>query len=284
MTTFASYLSEYGLSRNTISAYESDVTQSGGTATGLLARLRNDELAPKTRRRTLAAARRWADYQKNSKLLDQLKKIRLPPARRKTPKVPVEREELFAIIDELAKADYLSPAMRAVIGMMACRGLRCGDVLRITREELLDARAAGTLSFEAKGNRRLEFKVIKTYRKYLTSLADQPGDWKRVADLLSKKGKTREMRERAAAKAIERHLVKLAVRAGVRGLHPHRLRRTYAVQYLRSLKGDPEALVHLKQHMQWASLETALEYVDHVRGDELDEPAERMFERDPAPA
>jgi hypothetical protein len=45
------------------------------------------------------------------------------------------------------------------------------------------------------------------------------------------------------------------------------------------MKGDPEAMVKLTQHMQWASMATAMEYIDHARGDELDVYAERIFER-----
>ena len=91
------------------------------------------------------------------------------------------------------------------------------------------------------------------------------------------------MLDRGFSRAVERNLVRLGVRAGIYDLYPHRLRRTYAVQYLRALKGDPEALMKLTQHMQWASMATAMEYVDHARGDELDAAAYKLFDRD-APA
>lgn len=277
---FREWLGEFGLAKGTIDIYVRDV-ELARTPAALLGRLRDDELAPKTRRRILASARRWAEYTENGKFKDQLKRLRLPPSRRKAVRVPLSKEQLFALIDELPKAEYLTPTMRGVIGLMACRGFRCGDVLRLKREELEEARDTGTLSYEAKGHRRLEFKLIKTYRRYLVQLAEIPGDWSRVCELVAPGGhKTFEKRMRSAAKAVERALSKLGIHAGITKLHPHRLRRTYAVEYLRSMHGDPEALIKLTQHMRWASMATAMEYVDHARGAELDDVAERIFERE----
>lgn len=276
---FRSWLGEYGLSEGTKDVYVRDVTKA--LSVGFLDRLQDDELAPKTLRHILAGCRRYAEYTEDDRMLKALKKIKLPAPRRKTAKVPLARTDLFALIDELAKADYIVPVVRAVIGMMACRGLRCGDVLRLRRTELEAAKEAGTLSFEAKGRRRLEFKLLKTYRRYLLALAEmtEPKGWQRVEDVVSPHGAAKTRRS-AAARAVERGLVKLGCRIGIYGLYPHRLRRTYAVEYLRAMKGDPEALMKLTQHMQWATMATAMEYVDHARGDELDRVAEQIFERD----
>jgi integrase len=65
----------------------------------------------------------------------------------------------------------------------------------------------------------------------------------------------------------------------IEGVYPHRLRRTYATEYLRSMAGDPEAVVKLMQHMGWSNIATAMEYVNHQRGAELNAPAHRMFQR-----
>lgn len=276
---FREWLGEFGLAKGTIDIYVRDV-ELARTPAALLVRLRDDELAPKTRRRILASARRWAEYTENGKFKDQLKRLRLPPSRRKGVRVPLSKEQLFALIDELPKAEYLTPTMRGVIGLMACRGFRCGDVLRLKRSEIDTARETGILSYVAKGNRRLEFKLIKTYRRYLVQLADIPGDWNHVCELIAPGGNaTFDKRMRSAAKAVERGLSKLGIHAGITKLHPHRLRRTYAVEYLRAMSGDPEAMVKLVSHMRWASMATAMEYIDHQRGDELDLYAERIFER-----
>ncbi len=277
MESFRAWLGTHGLSSGTIDVYARDV-QKALDAGGFVPRLTDDELAPKTRRHILAAARRWADFDDDKALLQQLKKIRLPPPRRRTAKVPLERSQLFDLIDEIGRAKYLDDPMRGVIGMMACRGFRCGDVLRLRRAELEAARETGTLSFEAKGRRRIEFKVLKTFRKSLNLLTDAGGKWGRVDELISPNAKPNGVRA-AAARAVERAMVKVGVKLGIYGLHPHRLRRTYAVEYLRQMKGDPEALIHLTSHMRWASMSTAMEYVDHERGDELDTFAEKIFER-----
>ncbi len=282
LASFRTWLEERGLADGSIDAYVGAVKMSV-EAGGFIPRLRNNELAPKTRRVTLAAARRWADFDEDAKLLKQLKEIRLPPPRRKTAKVPITREQLLELIDEIERAEIGLP-MRAVLLLLACRGLRCGDALRLQRDEVLAADEKGSLSFEAKGRRQLEFKVIKTFRKAISILAKaqhplrKSGEWRRVDELIAPHGDPKG-RRKAAARAVERELTKIGVRLGILGLYPHRLRRTYAVEYLRTLKGDPEALIKLTQHMQWASMATAMEYVDHARGDELDKHAEKIFDR-----
>ena len=277
---FETWLLEHGLTEGTVEVYVRDVAtaQRGG---GLLARLRDEDIAPKTKRHILAAARHWAEYTEDGKLTAALRRLRLPPARRKTAKVPMLREQLFALLDELKRATYVRAPARAVIGVMAARGLRLGDVLRLQRHEIDAALSGGVLAYEAKGRRRLEFKVLKTYRSYLAQLAACEGAWSRVSELVSPRarGTTSKRRAAAASRAIERALVKIGAKVGIWGLHPHRLRRTYAVEYLRGMKGDPEALIKLQAHMQWAEMSTALEYVNHERGDELDEAAERIFAR-----
>jgi integrase len=120
--------------------------------------------------------------------------------------------------------------------------------------------------------------VIPTYRRFLEILPDYNG-WDRVEDLISPRSSPGKLRRRAASKAAARALNVCAERAGIDDLYPHRLRRTYAVEYLRAMKTDPEAVVKLQQHMQWASLATAMQYVDHHRGAELDVAAEAMWAR-----
>jgi len=245
---------------------------------GFKERLRDEALAPKTRHRILAAGRQWAKFREDAELAAGLSSFRLPPARRKKAKVPCERDQLFMIIDELAKADYLTEQMRAVIGMLACRGFRVSDVLRIERGELIQAKESRMLVYLAKGRRRLEFGLIKTWAQHAITLADMPGDWGRVEDLICPRAKP-VTRRKAAVRAVQRSLNKLARRCEIPNVYPHRLRRTYAVEYLKHQKNDPEALLKLTQHMQWADESTALQYVNHVRGRELDEAAEKIFER-----
>lgn len=279
LESFRSYLGEFGLSSGTIEGYARDL-KIAFDAGGFIERLRDDSLAPKTRRRILAAGRHWASFDDDENLTKQLKKLRLPPPRRKKPKVPIERIGLFDVIDEIEKADYLDVPMRSVLLLMTKRGLRCGDALRIQKSEVVGALSTGTLSFLAKGKRQLEYRVLKTFKKALVDLAKQDGKWQLVDQLIAPHTKDPEVRRKTAAKAVQRALTKVGVRAGVLGLYPHRLRRTYAVQYLQQMKGDPEALMKLTQHMCWVSMQTAMEYVDHARGGDLDVHAEKIFERE----
>ena len=276
LVAFKDWLGQQGLASTSAETYAYDVRLA--VETGFTERLRDEELAPKTRHRILAAGRQWAKFRKDENLAAALVSFRLPPSRRKFPKVPCDREQLFKIIDELPNADYLDPPMRAVIGMLACRGFRVSDVLRIQRDELIQAKESRMLVYLAKGRRRLEFGLIKTWAHYAVALADMPGDWTRVEDLicLTEEPKTRR---KTAVRAVQRALNKVAAHCDILKVYPHRLRRTYAVEYLKQQKGDPEALLKLTQHMQWADESTALQYVNHIRGRELDEAAERIFER-----
>lgn len=273
---FRAYLGEFGLSPDTITMYARDVDKA--LAAGVRERLLGDDLAPKTKRHVRAALRHWAKFTDDKRLIAQLERMKLPAARRVTAKVPLEVQQLFDLLDELERQDYLTRPMAAVISLMALRGFRCGDVLRLRREELAAAKESGVLNYVAKGDRRLEFKVLKTFKKPLMLLLAQPGEWERVRDLIAPESRA-PSRQRAAAMAVGRALTGLGVKIGIFGLHPHRLRRTYAVVYLRAMQGDAEALMKLTQHMQWASMATAMEYVDHARGSELDAVAETMFDR-----
>lgn len=275
IAAFRTWLERRGLAEGTVDVYVRDTV--AALDVGVCDRIRDPELAPKTRHRILAAVRNWAEFTDDAALTKELKRIRLPPSRRQGAKVPIARSHLFLVIDELAKADYIDGPTRASLGLMACRGFRCSDVLRILRSELVAATETSVLSFEAKGRKRLEWRMTAIWAPHIRTLAGADGDWNRVEDLISS-GKS-SARRKSAARALERALDEVGAACGVDGLHPHRLRRTYAVEYLRNMVGDPEALEKLKQQMGWSTIATALEYIDHARGTELDAAAEKIFAR-----
>lgn len=273
---FRGWLDDRGCSLGTIGLYVGDV-RAAFAAGGLKPRLRNRALAPKTRHRIRTAARQWARFHADAQLELELRDFKLPKARRVKAKTPITREQLFALIEEIDRANDLAPAMRAVLGMLACRGFRTGDVLRLRRSELRAACETGVLAFEAKGGARLEFRVLNTFKRHVLTLANAGGKWAQVDALISPRAK--RGRRKAAARAVARTLTVLAVRCGIYDLHPHRLRRTYAVEFLTGLANAPDAIIKLQQHMSWESLATAAEYVDHPRGQQLDDAAERIFSR-----
>jgi site-specific recombinase XerD len=278
LRNFAAWLKGQGLAASTADTYVHDVRGAIIAGEGFAARLLDPKLAPKTRHRLRAVGKKWAKWREDETLERELKAIKLPAARRASPKMPLSREDLFKVIDEIDRADYLEPAERAVLGMLACRGLRVGDALRIQRVELIAAIAARALVFEGKGSKRLDFPLLKTFARHIEALALVDGNWQRVEDLIAPKTEP-EKRRQTASKAIRRALAEVATQCEIVNLHPHRLRRTYAVEFLRACKNDPEAALKLREHMQWADVSTAMQYVDHVRGGELNEVAERIFER-----
>lgn len=272
---FREYLEEFGLSDGTLDTYLA-VTKRAMEEGGWIPRLKGD-LAPKSKRLVRAAARHWADWKGDGALREALKRLRLPAPRRKSAKVPLSLEEHRQILRQTSRDTELGEAGQAVVVMMAYRGFRLGDVLRMRRVEIVSALSTGVLAFEAKGGRRLEFTVLSSFRPCLEVLVAQP-KWSRVEDLVSPGAAPGKSRRKAASKKIQRALTRIATSLGIDGVYPHRLRRTYSVEYLRANKGDPEAIVKLVDQMQWASINTAMEYVNHSRAAERDRVAETLFD------
>jgi integrase len=244
--------------------------------------LTDRKLSPKYRRMCRAAASSFAKFRKDDVLLEELAEVRLPAAVRQQAKVPLSESAWRVLRGEIADADYITEPMRGTLGLIAARGLRRGDVLRLKRSEVSSALEKQVLSYLSKGERRLEFGVIPSFSSYLEILHDSFSGTraKRVCDLVSKRGSV-ENRMEAAGGMVATALRKVAEAVGPKrlgikpdDLHPHQLRRTYASLYYEACGHDP---MKLKQHMQWASIETAMGYVDHSRRDELDDIATQMM-------
>jgi integrase len=275
LDAFSSYLAEYALDPDTIDKYVGHVRRCYA-GKGPIAQLKSD-LAPKTKRLVRAAIRHWANHTEDDELRKAVSKLRLPAPRRKTAKAPLDKLDLLELRTAIAKR-YRGPLL-AVLRLMSDRGFRDGDVLRLERSHIAKALKSGRLTYEAKGRRWLEFTVIKTFRPWLELLVAETG-WETVAELISPKSGSEDAQHKSASRRVQRSLKRAAEDLGLEGVHPHRLRRTYCVEYLKAHKGDPEALMKLTQHMQWANATTALEYVDHVRGIELDRVAETIFDEE----
>jgi integrase len=274
---FDAWLRDYGRAESTARLYVHNV-RAAYRAGGPLKRLNDPLLAPKTRRHILAALRAWARSRSDDQLLEKLGKLRLPPAERSTEKVPLPRAAWLALIKHLDTASRPRPPIRAALGLMATRGFRRGDVLRMEREKIVAALDSGTLTYNAKGNRWLQFSVLPTYRRHLQTLASYD-HWHHVRDLVSPRAADVH---KAAGKKLARALDGCGQQIGLAAgaIYPHRLRRTYATLYLEQLGAAPDAVVRLQQHMGWRSLATAMAYVDHARGVELDDVAVAMFEEE----
>ena len=269
LALFATWLRDNGRADPTIDLYPRHVRLCGA-APSLTSRLVDKEYAPKSRHVDLAALRSWADFSNDPELLARLKRIKLPPAVRVTPKVELALDEWRRIVLHLQQCD-IAPAMKSTLLIMAKRGLRSGDVLRIQRKEVLDAIRTNILAFEGKGGRRMEFDAtpIKTE---LEAFASAKGPWKRVRDLVGG-----DAQARSTSNRVRRELERQAKKCNVRGLHPHRLRRTYATYFLKRLDRDPQALIKLTSHMAWSNIATAASYVDAVDVKELNSVGEGLI-------
>ncbi len=267
------WLKKFGRSGDTAEQYAKHVRRAYA-AGGPFVQLTESDLAPKTLQLTKAALKAWAEFIKDMGLFSELGRVRLPPALRQTEDVPLTREEWNSLRVEVDDASYLKEPVRAELGMLVCRGFRCGDVLRLKRKEVTTALRKGVLNYRGKGSKRLNFTVADSWRGYLEILADHK-EWDRVEDLICPSSKPK-CRTKSAGQLIARALDKCGARVGLDldNLHPHLLRHTYATFYYDKCK-DPAKLQH---HFQWSDIQTAMGYVAAASAEELDAIAESLFD------
>lgn len=262
---FRDWLLERGRADNTADAYVGNVKLALESAK-ITQRLVGP-LAPKSKRVVLASLRAYAHYTGDHKLTAKLKDIKLPAAVRKSVRRPLEFDD-WRRLCVAADASELPAAKRAVVGLMANRGFRCGDVLRMQRDQMVEALRTGELVFESKGGHWLRYLVTDSVRPHLEALVAL-GTWTEVVELVSR---AKKRRHNNARKTCNRALRRIAATVGIPAeeVYSHRLRRTYSVYFLRELQGDSEAMQKLQAQMQWASPMTAFEYTDYVNKVELD--------------
>lgn len=272
LADFSTWLEERGRSDGTARVYTSHLRQCADTP-ALTSRLVDKALAPKTRRTSLAALAAWAWFTEDQALAKRLKEIRLPPSVRIKPKIPMTVEQWKVFVGAVKRDKKLDTPTRVVILIMALRGLRIGDCLRIQKHEVAHAVRTGKLSFEGKGRKRHEL-VATALAAELGDLNDLDG-WTRLRDLFMNpgglSGRRKIHHERAVDNFIARHVKRIAKKHKIDGMHPHRLRRTHATMYLDRLGNDPRAMIKLQNYMGWSNIATAASYVDAVDKAELDQ-------------
>lgn len=271
---FKKWLIDRGRTQETADGYGSDVMAALLHPQGPLGRLRQRSLAPKTLRRTMASLRSWCKYSKDGTLLEQIGDMRLPPPERKVIKNPLTKDQWLALVKEINSADYVSHPERAVLGIMAVRGLRIGDVLRLERPKVLEAIRTGELSYKGKGSKWI-IVGVRAFKAYLELMARED-DWEYARDLISisKNGN----RQKSAGQQISRALKQVGEHIGIarEDLYPHKLRRTYATEFLNAVGGD---LVKLKEQMSWSDVSTASGYADHSKKKELEDIGDTLLTR-----
>lgn len=234
------------------------------------------DLSPNTKRGVLASLRAWAKFNGDGDLLADLEDVKLPAPERVAEKNPLTKREWIAICDAIEELD-IDENLRAAGRMCAVRGFRVGDVCRLTRPPIRQALETGTLIYKAKSGRHLRWGAGLFSESLEQFLATRK--WTHVHDLLAP-GARPELRWRSGRQNVARMIDLAAVAAGIEPgtVSPHRLRRTYAVEFLKAVDGN---VVKLKDHMGWASLQTAMSYVDHSQQQELDRVAAGMRKKKP---
>jgi len=266
LVRFRAWLLGRGRTEGTADLYVLHVRSSGSDPKGLTDRLVSGKLAPNTVRTNLAALRAWAMFRKDADLEQQLRDIRVPPARRVRHKRSLTLEDWRRAIHHVKACPMPNEAIRQVILLMAMRGLRCGDVLRMRRPEIRRSLDTGKLVCETKGRKRLQIDVspIRTPLAALLAELDE-ARVEHVRDLV-----TTSTKPQAARRRMWRVARRTAAQIGIPEMSPHLYRHTFAQNYLRQLHGDPNALVKLQQFMGWEAIGTAARYVSDVSLEELD--------------
>lgn len=267
---FLEWMKKAGYKPGSIATYRS-VLSSFLDIPDVMKKLSDSKLAPKTRHTHFSVLRSYADWSKDEILLDQLKgfRRRLPSARRKTPRPPLSPKHLVAVRESL---NFDKP-VDLVIGLMATRGFRVGDVVRLRREEVETGVVTKTLSYEAKKGQRLEWGTGLFWEplETLWNLAEAGDPWEQVADVIAK-GDDAETRRVNARWQVEHRCKQIGEQLGI-PLYPHRLRRTIALNYLEAVSGD---ITKLMKWMGWQNIATAYTYVDHVDRGELEDFEDKM--------
>lgn len=275
LARFSTWMLGRGRGEDTVRIYSSHLRQSAADPKGLTHRLIGKN-APKTKRTNLAALAAWAKFSKDDELRAELEEIRLPPSRRVTAKYPlaVADWKKFVVHLRTSKMPMRDYALRHVMVIIAIRGLRCSDALRIKKREITAAIASGKLAFEGKRGKRTEFAAAPMLVE-LRALAEIPGQWEYLREIVCPESSAPA---RAAATRVWRRMKSEAAKVGIKGVYPHQLRRTYATHFLEQLQGDPRAIIKLQKHMDWESMATAASYADAVDVGELDQVGGKMLD------
>lgn len=234
--------------------------------------------APAYRRNLVAAVRSFSKFTGDDDTIARLDDLRLPPPTPRDQREPLDRDEWAAVLAEIRAAAYLTEPLRGTLLIIATRGIRCGDVLRLQRRAVSRALKEGTLSFESKGERWQHFSAapVRGALEILDGLFW--GSAVRLANLVCPRSDDDRALSSAGA-AVRRMLDRVAVELDMEPaeLYAHRFRHTYATRFLQQMAGDPEAVFKLQTQMGWAQLNTAANYLRRSRRDELDEVERGMF-------
>lgn len=196
--------------------------------------------------------------------LTDVRKVRAQGRRRKKPAQSFRPEDWTALSDTIVKD---KTPVGVVLLLMAATGHRIGDILRIHRRDLDEAKRTGVLLLERKGGDMLEVPLDgaraawnRLDRLWKGAPDDQVCDWV-CPECTGGPGAGQ-----GAYKRVQRRIKALGEDLGLQGrVHLHRMRRTVGVRALKLTK-DVHLVSQLLGHKSVSSTE---EYVDELRRDDL---------------
>jgi len=184
-----------------------------------------------------------------------LNRLQLP----KVPKYlvkPLSGDEVSALIRAIRPRSAAGARDLALLLLLFDTGARLGEVARLTTADAEDAIRDGLFKVMGKGSRERYLPVGKAARDALRRYAQVYRPNARADTLfLGRNGRP------LAREGLRQIIRRVARRAGVEGVHPHRLRHTFAVNYLIN-GGDAMTLQRILGH---STLEMVRNYVsfDH---------------------
>jgi len=187
--------------------------------------------------------------------VNPLRRLQLP----RVPKyvvTPLSDDEVSALISAIKLRSAAGTRDLALLLLLLDTGARLGEVARLNTADTEDAIRDGLFKVMGKGSRERYLPLGKAARDALRRYAHvyRP-DARSDALFLGHTGRP------LATEGLRQIIRRVASRAGVEGVHPHRLRHTFAVNYLIN-GGDAMTLQRILGH---STLEMVRNYVsfDH---------------------
>ena len=187
---------------------------------------------------------------------------RNPLGRLQLPKVPkyvvkpLSSDEVSALINAIRPRSAAGTRDLALLLLLLDTGARLGEVAQLTTADAEDAVRDGLFKVMGKGSRERYLPVGKAARDALRRYTQVYRPEARADALfLGRNGRP------LAREGLRQIIRRVSSRAGVEGVHPHRLRHTFAVNYLLN-GGDAMTLQRILGH---STLEMVRNYVsfDH---------------------
>lgn len=267
---FQAWLRRRGRSDATARHYRHQLERASSDG-GVYDRLMDEELSPNTRRLTMAAAKSYARFAEDDKMMVELRDVQLPRGERVVPKSPLDADDWKDLIDHIETTGDLTNLEAGALSLLCRRGFRVGAIVNLKRGQVEDAIKTGTLVFSTKG--RLLQYGLRPIKAACKRMLKDP--WDVVARGLCPSAPEGHRLRKAAADRLHYLLRRQGNAALIDGdsIYPHRLRHTCATEFYKATKD----IVALTQYMQWSSIDIASRYVGEMDRGELDKVAEGLF-------